>query len=258
MNNGGSLAGVNAGWMELWGNGYLDSTATNRYVQNGVAGLYQVGAVGSNPHVWLIAPSGTAGNAISFTQAMTLDNSGNLLLGTTGEFLSTNTFYKASGASNPALSLLKNSSASSTDQAFCVANGLNGGTVSFQVLASGNAQNTNNSYGAISDVKLKANIADATPKLADLMKVQIRQYTLKSDLTSMKHIGVVAQELEQVFPAMIEEIPDYDQKGAPLGTTTKTVKYSVFVPMLVKALQEQQAIITQMQATLKSAGIAGF
>jgi hypothetical protein len=34
-------------------------------------------------HVWSTAPSGTAGNAISFTQAMTLDASGNLGVGTT-------------------------------------------------------------------------------------------------------------------------------------------------------------------------------
>ena len=34
-------------------------------------------------HYWYTAPSGTAGNAISFTQAMTLDASGNLLVGTT-------------------------------------------------------------------------------------------------------------------------------------------------------------------------------
>jgi hypothetical protein len=35
-------------------------------------------------HQWFNAPSGTAGNAITFTQAMTLDASGNLLVGTTG------------------------------------------------------------------------------------------------------------------------------------------------------------------------------
>jgi hypothetical protein len=34
-------------------------------------------------HVWSTAASGTAGNAITFTQAMTLDDSGNLLVGTT-------------------------------------------------------------------------------------------------------------------------------------------------------------------------------
>jgi hypothetical protein len=34
-------------------------------------------------HIWKIAPSGTAGNAITFTQAMTLDASGNLGVGVT-------------------------------------------------------------------------------------------------------------------------------------------------------------------------------
>jgi len=40
-------------------------------------------------HNWQIAASGTAGNAITFTQAMTLDASGNLLVGTTTPFLNT-------------------------------------------------------------------------------------------------------------------------------------------------------------------------
>jgi hypothetical protein len=34
-------------------------------------------------HQWFNAPSGTAGNAITFTQAMTLDASGNLMMGLT-------------------------------------------------------------------------------------------------------------------------------------------------------------------------------
>jgi hypothetical protein len=41
--------------------------------------MYQIGAT----HAWNIAASGTAGNAITFTQAMTLDASGNLSVGTT-------------------------------------------------------------------------------------------------------------------------------------------------------------------------------
>jgi hypothetical protein len=52
------------------------------YLNNGLAHMYlQDGSSGG--HVWYNAPSGTAGNAISFTQAMTLDASGNLLVGTT-------------------------------------------------------------------------------------------------------------------------------------------------------------------------------
>jgi hypothetical protein len=56
------------------------ATGSFRYVGTGVATMYrQDGAA----HQWFNAPSGTAGNAISFTQAMTLDASGNLLVGTT-------------------------------------------------------------------------------------------------------------------------------------------------------------------------------
>lgn len=127
--------------------------------------------------------------------------------------------------------------------------GLNSSSSSvFLVLGSGNVQNANNSYGAISDVKLKENIVDATPKLDKLMQVRVRNYNLKGDYEQHKQIGVIAQELETVFPAMVDETPDRDAEGNDLGTTTKSVKYSVFVPMLIKAIQEQQAIITALTA----------
>lgn len=52
-----------------------------KYVGTGAATQYQQSA---GIHQWYTAPSGTAGNVISFTQAMTLDASGNLDIGTTG------------------------------------------------------------------------------------------------------------------------------------------------------------------------------
>jgi len=51
-----------------------------KYVTTGGAGIY---SLDSNSHKWYTAASGTAGNAITFTQAMTLDASSNLQLGTT-------------------------------------------------------------------------------------------------------------------------------------------------------------------------------
>ena len=60
-------------------NGYFNG-ANRIYLTTGYASEYIMGA---GSHYWYTAPSGTAGNAISFTQAMTLDNSGNLLLNTT-------------------------------------------------------------------------------------------------------------------------------------------------------------------------------
>jgi len=85
----GRSSGVNQ--TELGMNGYFNSTW--KYVASSTALRYlQDGTTGA--HQWFNAPSGTAGNAITFTQAMTLDNSGNLLLNqtTTGP-QNTNGFY---------------------------------------------------------------------------------------------------------------------------------------------------------------------
>jgi hypothetical protein len=127
-----------------------------------------------------------------------------------------------------------------------------GGTNNILIFGNGDVQNTNNSYGAISDAKLKENIVDATPKLEKLMQVRIRNYNLKGEYEQHKQLGVVAQELEQVFPSMVEESPDKDADGNDLGTTTKSVKYSVFVPMLIKAMQEQQALIVSMREEIEA------
>lgn len=117
----------------------------------------------------------------------------------------------------------------------------------FRVYTNGNVVNTNGSYGSISDIKLKENIFDTTPKLDKLLQVRVVNYNLKNQ-PDEKLIGVIAQELEQVFPGMVDETPDHDAKGNDLGTTTKSVKYSVFVPMLIKALQEANAKIDALTA----------
>jgi len=60
-------------------NAYYSGSAFN-YVNNGFAERYEQY---NGTHAWYTAASGTAGDAISFTQAMTLDASGNLGVGTT-------------------------------------------------------------------------------------------------------------------------------------------------------------------------------
>jgi hypothetical protein len=189
----------------------------------------------------------------SDTESMRIDSSGNLLVGQTTQTgnekfgvtqsaASSFAAYFNATAGNYGYDVVKIRCArGSATNEYNFINCLQVSTLVFQVLASGNVQNTNNSYGAISDIKLKENIVDATPKLADLMQVKVRNYNLKSDPTH-KQIGVIAQELEQVFPAMVEEATDKDEEGNSLGTTTKGVKYSVFVPMLVKAIQELKAL----------------
>jgi hypothetical protein len=59
---------------------FVNSSAQNIYLQTTQASAYLQGA---GAHSWYNAASGTAGTAITFTQAMTLDASGNLGIGTT-------------------------------------------------------------------------------------------------------------------------------------------------------------------------------
>ena len=86
----------------------------------------------------------------------------------------------------------------------------NGNTVANIIIyGNGNIVNTNNSYGALSDVKLKENIIDVTPKLDKLMKVRVVNYNLIGQ--DQKQIGVIAQEIEQIFPSLIDETKDTKQ-----------------------------------------------
>jgi hypothetical protein len=67
----------------VFGNNYFQTGATSfTYLGSGFASRYTQSDFNGS-HSWFTAPSGTAGNAISFTQAMTLDASGNLALGAT-------------------------------------------------------------------------------------------------------------------------------------------------------------------------------
>jgi hypothetical protein len=68
------------GWMSVANNVYWDNSDVARYTGNFNATWYLQRLDGQ--HQWYNAASGTAGNAISFTQAMTLDASGNLGVGT--------------------------------------------------------------------------------------------------------------------------------------------------------------------------------
>lgn len=102
----------------------------------------------------------------------------------------------------------------------------------FIVWSNGSVVNRTGSYGTISDVKFKENIVDATPKLGDIAKLKVRNFNLKGENT--KQIGFIAQEFEEVFPNMVDVSTE---RGAD-GETYKSIKTSVLVPMLVKAIQE--------------------
>lgn len=129
------------------------------------------------------------------------------------------------------------------------------GTESFKVWSNGNVVNTNNSYGAISDLKLKENIVDATSQWDDIKALQVRKYNFKEGQTHTQ-IGLIAQEVELVSPGLVNESPDRDQDGNDLGTVTKSVNYSVLYMKAVKALQEAMERIEVLEQRLTDAGIA--
>ena len=77
----------------------------------------------------------------------------------------------------------------------------NGGGHVFNVADSGNVQNVNNSYGSLSDERIKQDIADASSQWDDIKALKIRKYKLKKLVnrdgdSAPTHLGVVAQELE--------------------------------------------------------------
>ena len=83
IGGGVSLAGISgSAGLELRNNAYLNSGGTETYLNTDYATLY---ASFSGQHRWYNAPSGTAGDAITFTQALTLFASGGMSLGNTSD-----------------------------------------------------------------------------------------------------------------------------------------------------------------------------
>jgi hypothetical protein len=77
--NAGSLWSFSTFGLGLLNNAYYDSSGNYKYIRSAFAvDYFQSSSNGS--HIWRTAPSGTAGNTFTFTQAMTLDASGNLIV----------------------------------------------------------------------------------------------------------------------------------------------------------------------------------
>jgi hypothetical protein len=96
-------------------------------------------------------------------------------------------------------------------------------------------------YNTTSDQRLKSNIENAAPVLDKLMQVQVRQYDwIEGD--SHQDYGFIAQELEPVLSGIVTK-----------GKTEADVwqlDYSKLTPHLLKAIQEQQTLITALTARI--------
>jgi hypothetical protein len=80
--------------------------------------------------------------------------------------------------------------------------------------------------------------------LDDIQKLRVVKYNWKVDDDSVpKELGLIAQELAEVFPGLVQDSqPDSD------NNTVKEVKTSVLPFILLKALQETAEQIKELQA----------
>jgi hypothetical protein len=117
-----------------------------------------------------------------------------------------------------------------------------------RIADSGDVTNTNGTYGTISDAKMKTDIVDAGSQWADIKGLRFRKFKMKDDPAGLTQLGVVAQEVEQVSPGLVDEHTDRDAEGNDLGTTTKSVKTSVLLMKAAVALQEAMARIEKLEA----------
>jgi hypothetical protein len=123
------------------------------------------------------------------------------------------------------------------------------GSYRFQVHDDGDVVNVNNSYGSLSDVKLKENIVDSLSQWDDIKALTVRKYSMKVDeLDAPNMLGVIAQEVEAAgMSGLVKETVDRDGEGALLDTSTKQVNYSILYMKAVKALQEAMERIETLE-----------
>lgn len=232
----------------VYSGGQADMNLTSNAYYNGGWKYGGTGAASwfsanNNTFKWYTAPSGTAGAAISFTQAMTLDASGNLLVGTT----SGNTKIYIKGSNGNQLTL--DNAGETYTQLFFNNNGaiksdmyFENSTTRFYVrcnssggvyLASGAT-----SWTASSDERKKdiiEPITDAAVKVSTLRAV-IGKY--KTDEEGVRRSFLIAQDVQAVLPEAVDATTPDD-----LG-----VQYADVIPLLVAAIKEQQALIQSLQA----------
>ena len=162
-----------------------------------------------------------------------------------------------------------------TDFSFleCVDTGAN----RLNIFSDGDVKNHDNSYGALSDERIKQNIRDSNSQWNDIKAVKVRNFKKKDDVrqygdNAWEQIGVIAQELEAVSPKLIrkhnptshdilsnaefgtlyedgDDIPEDKAIGdvKEIKDQVKSVNYSILYMKAIKALQEAQTRIETLE-----------
>jgi hypothetical protein len=110
--------------------------------------------------------------------------------------------------------------------------------------------NGGNTWTNGSDEKLKNITGEIEDAVAKVMQIRAARYTWKADPENKPQVGLIAQDLQKVLPEVVVEPPEpFDQYGRE---TYLGVNYDHVIPLLVAAIQEQQAIINDLKARIET------
>jgi hypothetical protein len=178
-----------------------------------------------------------------FSERARIDSSGNFVVGST----SFNAGVVGFGAApNGDVYMTRSETTNSyvTNQIYSTG----AGNYRFYVGMAGTVYAASTSISAISDQTLKENIRDLETGLTEVMALKPRRFDWKNG-DALNVAGFVAQEVEQVLPELVS---DYKYSNTE---TKKSLKMGDILPTLVKAMQEQQAIIESLKARLDAANL---
>jgi hypothetical protein len=203
----------------------------------------------TNTGVWFPSADAVAAST-GGTERLRIGSSGNLLVGATSSVASSRLFLKSSGTTDATVSLYIQNSAG-TEVLYIRDDGSwNSGTTTSSPynLTTGSAANASlGSDGFLrrstSSLKYKTDVQDATHGLTALLKLRAVTYKGKSEYDGKTVFGgLIAEEVDE---AGLKEFVQYTKDGSPDG-----LAYGNMVSLCVKAIQEQQALITTLQVQI--------
>jgi len=225
-NGAGGIDGIT-----LADNVYVDSD-TGTYAYQTAAAASQITQSGG-AITFSNADSGSAGAALTPVPRMTLDASGNLLVGDSSQLSSSKVLVSFNGTSHNGI-VLKTTRAATGSSFEVYLNSSN--QVAGSIAHSGS---TTVSFNTSSDQRLKENIADADDAGSKIDSIQVRKFDWKAD-GSHQDYGMVAQELLEVAPEAVHQPQDPEEM---MG-----VDYSKLVPMMLKEIQSLRARIAALES----------
>ena len=196
----------------------------------------------------IVLQSGSASNS------MTLDASGNLLVGKTTAGIAQSSgegLCLQKGATGNGLFSFTQTSAGTSNACLYLNKQNTGGQIEFQyrdtAVGNINITTTTTAYATSSDYRLKDNISPMVGALDTIALLKPVTYTWKADGSDGQ--GFIAHELAEVCPDAVQGKKDaVDAEGNPVYQGIDT---SFLVATLTAAIQEQQALITSLTARLE-------